>query len=59
MKDGDLLSYLGMQVQVMADGSILVNQPGYAEQICNMFLPVKRAIVNTPRVANELTQEGD
>jgi hypothetical protein len=59
MKDGDLLSYLGMQVQVMADGSILVNQQGYAQQICNMFLPVKRAIVNTPRVANELTQEGD
>ena len=26
MKDGDLLSYLGMQVQVMTDGCILVNQ---------------------------------
>jgi hypothetical protein len=59
MKDGDLLSYLGMQVQVMPDGCILVNQPGYAEQICNMFLTDKRTIVSTPRVANETPQEGD
>jgi hypothetical protein len=59
MKDGDLLSYLGMQVQVMTDGCILVNQPGYAEQICKMFLSDKRTIVSTPRIANELPQEGD
>jgi hypothetical protein len=42
MADGDLLSYLGMQVQVQSDGCILVNQPGYAAQLCHMFLPDKR-----------------
>ena len=59
MKDGDLLSYLGMQVQVMVDGCILVNQPGYAKQLCDMFLPDKRMVVKTPRIANETPQEGD
>ena len=59
MKDGDLLSYLGMQVQVMSDGSILINQPGYAEQICDMFLTGTRSHVTTPRVTNETSQEGD
>jgi hypothetical protein len=48
-----------MQVQVMSDGCILVNQPGYAQQICDMFLGEKRTVVSTPRIANELSQEGD
>jgi hypothetical protein len=52
MKDGDLLSYLGMQVEVLPDGCIVLNQPGYAEQLCNMFLQDKRVHINTPRIAN-------
>jgi hypothetical protein len=59
MKDGDLLSYFEMQIEVLDDGCIMLNQPGYAEQLCNMFLPEKRLHVAFPRVANEVTQEGD
>ena len=59
MADGDLLSYLGMQVQVQSDECILVNQPGYAAQLCDMFLPDKRIDVSTPMIASETPQEGD
>jgi hypothetical protein len=59
MASGDLLSYLGMQVSTQPDGHILVSQPGYATQLCHMFLPEKRSHVLTPMIAMELPQEGD
>jgi hypothetical protein len=59
MVDGDLLSYLGMQVQVQTDGCIVVNQPGYAQQLCDMFLHKDKLKVSTPMVAMETSQESD
>ena len=59
MVAGDLLSYLGMQVQVQSDGCILVNQPGYARQLCDLFLLGKRVDVLTPMVATETPRMDD
>ena len=59
MVSGDLLSYLGMQVQVQSDGCILVNQPGYARQLCDLFLLGKRVNVLTPMIATETPQLDD
>ena len=59
MASGDLLSYLGMQVKIQSNGHIVVSQPGYATQLCQMFLPEKRTHVLTPMIAMELPQEGD
>jgi hypothetical protein len=59
MASGDLLSYLGMQVQVEEDGFILVNQPGYARQLCDLFLPENRKNVNTPMIVSEKVYPDD
>ena len=45
-------------VQVMPNDCILVNQLGYAKQLCNIFLPNKGVHVTTPRIANGTSQKG-
>ena len=49
INEGDLLSYLGMQLSVDSDtGNILLSQPGYANQLCDMYLDVNRTVTHTP-----------
>ena len=36
-----------------------VNQPGYVQQLCDLFLHDKRMNVSTPMIASETPQEGD
>jgi hypothetical protein len=59
MADGDMLSYLGMQIGIQSDGSIMVNQPGYARQLCDMFLSGKHKDVKTPMMLSEIKQDDD
>jgi hypothetical protein len=38
IKTGDMLEYLGMQITIDKDNSILLNQPLYAREVCTKFL---------------------
>jgi hypothetical protein len=59
INDGDLLSYLGMQVSVNRDsGDIKLSQPGYAAQLCDIHLGLKRPTIHTP-MSMSLTPKDD
>jgi hypothetical protein len=38
IKSGDMLAYLGIQIQRFSDGSIKISQPGYCEKLVKQHL---------------------
>jgi hypothetical protein len=60
INDGDLLSYLGMQLNIDPEsGNILLSQPGYASQLCDMHLDTNRLVIHTPLVLTHTPKEDD
>jgi hypothetical protein len=61
INDGDLLSYLGMQLSVdRKSGDIHLSQPGYATQLCDIHLGTsERKVIHTPMAMNPTPREGD
>ena len=60
INDGDLLSYLGMQLAIdSASGNILLSQPGYANQLCDTYLGDHRPVTHTPLALSPSPKEDD
>ena len=60
INDGDMLSYLGMQITAdSVTGNVTLGQPGYARQRCNQFLTGTRAAVHTPMTVSPTVHDDD
>ena len=60
INEGDLLSYLGMQLTVNQDnGDITLSQPGYSAQLCDIHLGTQRPTVHTPISMTQTPRDGD
>ena len=60
INDGDLLSYLGMQLKIdRSNGNIILSQPGYAKQLCDMHLGTSRPIIQTPMAMTQIPRIDD
>jgi len=60
ISDGDLLSYLGMQLAIDSEsGNILLSQPGYANQLCDTYLGDNRPVTHTPLALSPSPKEDD
>ena len=60
INDGDLLSYLGMQLTMDPEsGNILLSQPGYATQLCDTHLGDDRPVIRTPLALTPTPKEDD
>ena len=61
IKDGDLLSYLGCQVEMLEDGRIKISQPGYAKQLCKTFIKdsTSKATIRTLMAVTPKKREDD